>query len=211
MTLMQKKYIWDDQDAIDEFLADQEIGHLSTIDEDGWPNSVPVNYIWHGGAIYIHGGLGRKVDNLRRDSKASFVVTEALGVLTIEITGSPCNDTQLGRSVLLRGHLREIRNPDQKLRMLNKMIAKYDQAAARKLEEGHQAPEGIADQAAFHHCLLLELQVSNLTARQQFLIGKPEKYRTTVADYFQRRGQDLGAERDFKTALLINQALEKEL
>lgn len=207
---MQKKYIWDDQGAIDEFLGSQEIGHLSTIDEDGWPHTVPVNYIWHGGAVYIHGGLGTKVDNLRRNSKASFVVTEAMGILTVEVTSSPCNDTQLGRSVLLRGHLREIKNPDQKLRMLKKLIAKYDQAASRKLEEGHLAPEGISDQAAFRHCLLLELEVTAQTARQQFLNGKPEKYRKTVAAYFQRRGQELGGERDYRTALFINQALERE-
>lgn len=207
---MQKKYIWDDRASIDEFLNSQEIGHLSTIAEDGWPHTVPVNYIWHGGAIYIHGGLGRKVDNLRRNPKASFTVTEALGVLTVEITSNPCQNTQLGRSVILRGHLGEVRLPEQKLRLLNKITAKYDQAAALRLEEGRLTPEGISDQAAFQHCLLLELTVESLTARQQLLNGKPDKYRKTVAAYFQRRGQELGTERDYKTALFINQALEKE-
>jgi len=208
---MQKKYVWDEQAAIDDFLGTQEIGHLSTVDEDGWPHTVPVNYVWHGGAIYMHGGPGLKVTNLRRSPKATFTVTEALGILTVDLTSNPCHDTQLGRSVILRGHLREIKLPDQKLRFLNKIIAKYDQAAARRLEEGHVTPEGISDQAAFHHCIVLELQAEALTARQQFLNGKPEKYRKTAAAYFQRRGQELGTERDYKTALLISQALEKEL
>lgn len=207
---MQKKYVWSDQAAIDDFLNDQEIGHLSTIDEEGWPHTVPVNYIWHGGAVYIHGGPGGKVDNLRRNPKASFAVTEALGLLSVEITSNPCQDTQLGRSVLLRGVMSEVKMPDQKLRVLNKLIAKYDRAASGKLQDGGLTPEGIADQAAFKHCIVLELKVESLAARQQLLVGKPEKYRKTVAAYFQGRGQDLGSERDLRTALLILQALEKE-
>lgn len=207
---MRKKYVWDNQAAIDDFLNSQEIGHLSTINEEGWPDTVPVNYIWHGGCLYIHGGLGAKIDNIRRDSKASFVVTEAMGILTVDITSSPCHNTQLGRSVLLKGHLREVKNPDQKLRILEKFITKYDQTAARMLEDGHLTPEEISDQAAFHHCLLLELAVETQTGRQHFLNGKPEKYRKAVAAYFQHRGQELGSERDCRTALLIAQVLEDE-
>lgn len=208
---MKKKSIWDDQPAIDEFLREQEVGHLTTIDGEGWPHTVPVNFLWHGGAVFIHGGPGVKIENLRANPKVAFAVTEALGLVTVDLTGSPCQDTQLGRSVLIQGPAREIKNPDQKLRVLNRLIAKYDPAAEGRFESGHFTPEGLADQSVFHHCLVVEIQAQNLTARRQILLGKPEKFRKTAAAFFQRRGHELMSSRDLKTAMLINQSLDQEL
>ena len=202
---MREKYVWSDEAAIEGFLRTEEIGHLTTIDADGWPHTVAVNYVWHGGAVYFHTGLSGKIERLRANPKVCFAVTEALGLLTSDFSSGPCQDTQLGRSVLIRGRAREIKIPERKLMVLNKLIAKYDPAAMAEPESEKMAPEAIMDQPGFQACLVVEIEVDSLTARRHLLDEKPEKYRRTVAAHFQKLGQETGRQRDTKTALLINQ------
>lgn len=207
---MRAQYIWTEEAAIDDFLSRQEVGHLTTVDEGGWPQTVPINYLWKTGRVYFHSGLRGKMEHLRRNPKVAFVVTEALGLLTSEITASPCQDTQLGRSVLIRGMAAEVRSPEEKLMILNKIIAKYDPAVADGHNGGSRDPEQLAAEPAFHGCSVVAVEVVKLTARQQLLGGKPEKYRKAVAAHFQKRGQALGIERDLKTALLLNKYLDQQ-
>lgn len=207
---MRKEYVWTDEAAIDDFLDRQEVGHLTTIDEDGWPQTVPVNYLWQAGTIFFHSGLRGKMEHLRRNPKVAFVVTEALGLLTSEITANPCQDTQLGRSVLIRGLAREVRSPEEKLKALVKIVTKYDpRGLANEPGGGPRDPEILANEPAFNGCSVVAIEVVKMTARQQLLGGKPDKYRKTVAAHFQKRGQELGLERDLKTALLLNESLDQ--
>ncbi len=203
---MKKEYVWTDTAAIDVFLNEQEIGHLTTIDAEGWPQTVPVNYLWQGGTLYFHSGLRGKIDQLRQNPKVAFAVTEPLGLLTSEVTSGPCHDTQLGRSVLIRGLAREVKSREEKLRLLNKIIAKYDPAAARDPQNNPRDPESLLNEPGFHGCLVVAVEVTMLTARQNLLDGKPTKYRQAVAAHFQKRGQELGRERDLKTAALLTRA-----
>jgi len=204
---MREKYVWSDKADIYEFLQNEEIGHLTTIDADGWPHTVALNYVWHGGSVYFHSGHSGKIERLRVNPKVSFAVTEALGLLTSDFSSGPCQDTQLGRSVLIRGLAEEIKAPERKLIILNKLIAKYDPAAASEPESERMAPEAIMEQPGFQACLVVEIKVSAMTARRHLLDEKPEKYRRTVAAHFQRLGQETGRQRDLKTAILINQSL----
>mgnify|MGYP003623366196 CR=1 FL=1 len=154
-----------------------------------------------------HTGRSGKVERLRANPKVSFAVTEALGLLTSDFSSGPCQDTQWGRSVLIRGLAAEIKLPERKLLVLNKIIAKYDPAALANPESEKMAPEAIMDQPGFQACLVVEIKVSQMTARRHLLDDKPEKYRRTVAAHFQRLGQETGRQRDLKSAILINQRL----
>lgn len=205
---MRKEYVWTDEVEIDEFLGRQEVGHLTTMDEEGWPQTVPVNYLWQRGCIFFHSGLRGKMEHLRQNPKVAFVVTEALGLLTSEVTANPCKDTHLGLSVLIRGLARELKSPEEKLMALNKIVAKYDPEGVIDLDGGPRDPEWLANESAFSGCSVVAIEVVNLTARKQLLGNKPDKYRKAVAAHFQKRGQDLGLERDIKTALLLNDALK---
>lgn len=207
---MREQYVWTDEAAINDFLSRQEIGHLTTVDEEGWPQTVPINYLWKTGRLFFHSGLRGKMEHLRRNPKVAFVVTEALGLLTSEITAAPCQDTQLGRSVMIRGLASEVRSPEEKLLILNKIIDKYDPVAVTGPDGRPRDPEGLATEPAFHGCLVVAVEVVTLTARRHLLGGKPEKYRKAVAAHFQKRGHDLGIERDLKTALLLNESLEQQ-
>lgn len=205
---MRKEYVWTDQAAIDDFLDQQEVGHLTTVDQEGWPRTVPVNFLWQGGRIFFHAGPRGKLERLRQNPKVAFAVTEPLGLLTSEITANPCKDTQLGLSVVVRGLARELKAPEEKLSVLNKIIAKYDPAALSLNSGGPRDPSGLADEPAFGGCVVVAIEVAELTARRQLLGGRPEKYRRAVAAHFQKRGQESGSERDMRTALLLNESFE---
>lgn len=205
---MREAFVWNDEAAIDEFLRTREIGHLTTLDGEGWPHTVPLDYLWQGGVIFLHTGLGAKIEHLRRNPKVSFVVTEVLSVLGGDFTASPCRQTQLGRSVLIRGVAREVRATERKLLVLNKLVAKYDPAAGQPSEEAQLTAESLVDQPGFAACQVVEIEVTSLTARCHLLLNKPEKYRKAAAAYFQGRGQETGDARDLKTALLLSQTYD---
>lgn len=204
---MREKYVWSDEAGIDEFLRAGEIGHLTTIDADGWPHTVPVNYVWYGGSAFFHTGQSGKIERLRANPKVSFVVTEALGILTSDFSSGPCQDTQLGRSVMIRGLAREIKSPERKLMALSKLIAKYDPEALADKDSEKMAPEAIMDQPGFKACLVVEIEVASLTAHRHLLNDKPEKYRRAVAAHFQKLGQQNSSQRDLRTAVLISRSI----
>lgn len=52
-------------------------GVLSTVDADGQPYGVPLNYVYHQEAIYFHSARsGHKLDNLLQNSQVSFCVID---------------------------------------------------------------------------------------------------------------------------------------
>jgi hypothetical protein len=59
-----------------ELLERGEYGVLSSVDEDGQPYGVPVNYVFDGtGSIYFHCAReGHKLDNLRSNPRVSFTI-----------------------------------------------------------------------------------------------------------------------------------------
>ena len=205
---MKNSLLWDDQTAIDDFLNAGEVGHVTSIDAEGRPHTVPVNYLWHGNSVYFHTGNKSKVANIRQNPKVCFIVTEPLSILTSDFTSSPCQDTQLGRSVLIHGQAREIKVPEQKLLILKKIISKYDSGAGDQSNDEDMAPESMMEKPGFQGCLIIEIEAENITARSSILTEKPEKYRKTVASYLQQRGQNTGDQRDIKTALLLNQSFD---
>ena len=206
---MRPDKLWTDEAAIDEFLRTEEIGHLTTLDDEGWPHTVPLDYVWHEEAIFFHTGPGGKLDRLTRNPKTSFAVTEALDLVTSEVHGDfgPCRDLHLGRSVLIRGLAEEIADPSRKLEILNLIIAKYDPRAAR-LGNGQAGSGDAASPPGLTACRVVRLETVSLTARRLLMQNKPKDRRAATADYFQRRGLALGSARNLKTALLLRETLD---
>lgn len=67
-------------DARDTFLAETRLGILTTLDEDGWPVSVPVWYEWdESQARVFTNATSPKVRRLERDNRASLLVVNNLG------------------------------------------------------------------------------------------------------------------------------------
>lgn len=70
-----------------ELLAGCEYGVLSTVDADGQPYGVPVNYAYKDNCIYFHCALeGRKIDNLDANPRVSFCAVGDTEVLPSEFS-----------------------------------------------------------------------------------------------------------------------------
>lgn len=73
-----------DIDEMTIILKSGEYGILSTINKNGFPYGVPVNYIYNNHCIYISTIDGNKVDNVKFNNKVSFCIVEKAPELSDE-------------------------------------------------------------------------------------------------------------------------------
>ena len=72
---MRRKEYTMSNDEILKALKAQDYGFLGTVDREGCPYVVQLNYIYHDGYIIFHCALeGHKLDNIRHNPKVCFTV-----------------------------------------------------------------------------------------------------------------------------------------
>lgn len=99
-------------------LKNGEYGVLSSINEDGSPYGVPLNYVYADHSIYFHcAPEGQKLDNIRHRDQVSFCVVGNTGIL-------PAQFTTNYESAVIFGRASEV-NDEEKTRALMEMIYKY--------------------------------------------------------------------------------------
>jgi len=99
-------------------LQSAEYGFLATVDEDGAPYLLPLNFVYDSGAVFFHCAReGQKIDNLRRDGRVCFTVVGETRVISEQFT------TRY-ESVLLRGTAKTIEN-EPKRQALIRLCQKY--------------------------------------------------------------------------------------
>ena len=58
-----------------ELLHKHDVGIFSTVDQEGQPYGVPVNYVYNNNKIYFHCALeGYKLENIRTNNKVCFTI-----------------------------------------------------------------------------------------------------------------------------------------
>jgi len=120
----------EDKQEIEELLERASVGRLGLAD-DGEPYVVPLNFAHADGGIYFHAGIeGRKIDILRRNSRACFEVDE-VGEILVN-TSAPCFSTTHYTSVIAFGSVRFLESDEEKLKALDILTKKY--ARGRKYE-----------------------------------------------------------------------------
>jgi len=71
----------------EELLKRCDYGILSTLNQEGYPYGVPVNYVYLNNALYFHCALeGSKIKNISINSKVSFCVVGKTCVIPDEFT-----------------------------------------------------------------------------------------------------------------------------
>jgi len=61
------------KEKIKEFLDQEHVGRISSIDENGYPQIIPMNFIFLDNAIYMHSHTkGEKLDNVSRNDALHF-------------------------------------------------------------------------------------------------------------------------------------------
>ena len=116
------------KEKIIEFLNQQETGRICSIDKEGYPQIIPMNFVYAKEAIYMHSHIkGEKLENISKNHKVGFEVDQSLEFLPSYFT-HPTDASQadtLYISVVIKGTGSMITNREEKTFALNALMEKY--------------------------------------------------------------------------------------
>ena len=116
------------KEKIIEFLSSQQTGRISSIDKDGYPQVIPMNFVFNNDVIYMHSHVrGEKLDNIRRNQKVGFEVDKSVEFLPSyfsDPTDASLADT-LYISVVIKGNASIVLDKKEKTIALNGLMKKY--------------------------------------------------------------------------------------
>ena len=123
-----KKLEINSKEKIIEFLSSEQTGRVASIDENGFPQIIPMNFVFINDTIYMHSHIrGEKLDNIRRNQKVGFEVDKSLEFLPSyfsDPTDASLADT-LYISVVIKGNASIVSNKEEKTIALNGLMKKY--------------------------------------------------------------------------------------
>jgi len=116
------------EQKIKEFLDVEHVGRIASIDKDGYPQIIPMNFVFLNDAIYLHSHTkGEKLDNIRRNHKVGFEVDRELEFLPSYFEDP--NDASLADtlyiSVVIKGTASVIFEKKEMTLALNGLMRKY--------------------------------------------------------------------------------------
>jgi nitroimidazol reductase NimA-like FMN-containing flavoprotein (pyridoxamine 5'-phosphate oxidase superfamily) len=116
------------KEKIIEFLSSQQTGRISSIDENGYPQIIPMNFVFINDIVYMHSHIkGEKLENIKRNQKVGFEVDKSLEFLPSyfsDPTDASLADT-LYISVVIKGNANIILDKEEKTTALNGLMKKY--------------------------------------------------------------------------------------
>ncbi len=113
---------------IQEFLNQEHVGRISSIDEAGYPQIIPMNFVFLDDSIYLHSHTrGEKIDNVKRNNKVGFEVDRELEFLPSyfeDPKDASLADT-LYISIVIKGKATLVIDNEEKTLALNGLMQKY--------------------------------------------------------------------------------------
>ena len=111
-----------------KFLNEEDTGRISSIDEHGFPQIIPMNFVFLNDSVYMHSHIrGEKIENIKRNSKVGFEVDRNLEFLPSYF--SDPEDASLADtlyiSVVIKGEALLVENNEEKVLALNGLMEKY--------------------------------------------------------------------------------------
>jgi nitroimidazol reductase NimA-like FMN-containing flavoprotein (pyridoxamine 5'-phosphate oxidase superfamily) len=123
-----RKYEIQSKDKIIQFLNSQPVGRIASLDSKGYPQIIPMNFVYHAGVIYMHSHpFGEKLDNIRRNPNVGFEVDQHICFLPSHYfhpTDASQADT-LYISVVMKGTAEIVHDNEEKAIALNALMEKY--------------------------------------------------------------------------------------
>ena len=159
-----------------EFLNKQETGRICSIDKDGYPQIIPMNFVFVNGVIYMHSHTrGEKLENIKQNSKVGFEVDQSLEFLPSYFT-HPTDASQadtLYISVVIKGTGTIVNDRKEKTLALNSLMKKYQPEGGY---EGISPEMKVVDEVAI-------IKVIPTTMRGKYKVGQhlEKKSRLEVA------------------------------
>ena len=122
------KLVIKSKDKIIQFLNEEQTGRISSIDENGYPQIIPMNFVFINESIYMHSHIrGEKLENIKRNSKVGFEVDRNLEFLPsyfFDPDDASLADT-LYISVVIKGQAHIVDDVNEKVLALNALMKKY--------------------------------------------------------------------------------------
>ena len=111
-----------------KFLNEEDTGRISSIDEHGFPQIIPMNFVFLNDSVYMHSHIrGEKIENIKHNSKVGFEVDRNLEFLPSYF--SDPEDASLADtlyiSVVIKGEALLVENNEEKVLALNGLMKKY--------------------------------------------------------------------------------------
>ena len=122
------KLVIKSKDKIIKFLNEESTGRISSIDEQGFPQIIPMNFVFLNDSVYMHSHIrGEKIENIKRNSKVGFEVDRNLEFLPSYF--SDPEDASLADtlyiSVVIKGEAQLVEDNEEKVLALNGLMEKY--------------------------------------------------------------------------------------
>ena len=116
------------KEKIIEFLSSESTGRIASVDKNGFPQIIPMNFVFINDVIYMHCHIrGEKLENIKRNDKVGFEVDRSLEFLPsyfFDPTDASLADT-LYISVVMKGICVIIEDKVEKTLALNGLMKKY--------------------------------------------------------------------------------------
>ena len=182
-----------------KFLDEERVGRVGSIDEQGYPQIIPMNFVYvknelidtqsdikNIGAVYMHSHpFGEKIENIKRNSKVGFEVDSYVCFLPsyyFHPTDASQADT-LYVSVVIKGNASIVQNKDEKAEALNALMKKYQK------EGGYESLS--SNMVSVREVTVLKVVPDQI--RGKYKIGQHwiPRYRLKMArNIIQREGED---------------------
>ena len=167
MQLLGKLEIKSKQKVI-EFLDNEQTGRIGSIDKNGYPQIIPMNFVFVNGVIYMHSHVkGEKLENITQNNKVGFEVDKNLEFLPSYFFDP--NDASLANtfyiSVVIKGEGELIAEKDEMTTALNSLMKKYQ-------PEGKYEPIKSQDDVLNHVAVI---RVTPETMTGKYSIGQDMK------------------------------------
>ena len=108
---------------INELLSTAKVGHIGTINPEGFPYVLPVHFVYANKKFYIHGlNKGEKIDNLTKNSKVCFEVADMIGLI---MNDAACDVNTEYKSVVALGNATLVEDDTKKKEILSLIVGKY--------------------------------------------------------------------------------------
>src|SRR5918996_4264210 len=169
-----------------EFLNSQPVGRIASLDGNGYPQVIPMNFVYYDGAIYMHSHrFGEKLDNIRRNPNVGFEVDQHVCFLPsyyFHPTDASQADT-LYISVVIKGTAYIVEDNEEKSQALNSLMKKYQKEGKYKILD--------PSMPSVHEVTVIKIVPKEM--RGKYKIGQhwAPAYRLKMARYIiEREGKD---------------------
>ena len=191
------------QKDLDYIAENTTVGNLALNDKNGYPRIVPLNFVLIDNNIYFHGALeGEKFELLRENPKVAFSFAIPYSFIPSYWTSEKmaCPATIFFKSVHIRGSGLMVKNLEEKVKALTKLMQKHQ-------PEGKFVPieyESKLYKKEIESVGVFKVISEEITVKQKFGQNFNEKTRKDLIQKLKERNEIL----DHKTILEIQKTLK---